>query len=108
MDCVICYESMKAECGGEVTNWSQRCIGCKDSWVCGNCYHTWDVSDAPNKDTTTCFEEMPCVICKDRMWYSHLVNMWNDGQGYGWWEDNGLEKYPKLIDIITKSSPEAE
>lgn len=108
MDCVICYESMKAESGGEVTNWSQRCIGCKDSWVCGSCYHAWDTSDAPNKDTSTAMEEMPCVICKDRMWYSHLVNMWNDGQGFGWWEDRRLEKYPKLLDIITRSSPEAE
>lgn len=108
MDCVICYESMKATRGGGETNWSQRCIRCVDSWVCGKCYHTWDVSDAPNKDKTTCFEAMPCVICKDRMWYSHLVNMWDEGMGVGWWEDRGLIKYPRLLDIIQTSAPDDE
>jgi hypothetical protein len=77
---------------GTETNWSQRCVSCKDSWVCGDCYHKWDCSDCPNKDKTTGLETMPCVICKERMHYSHLVNMFDEGTGMGWWDDSLLAK----------------
>lgn len=98
MNCVVCFEKMKAEYGGKVSNWSQRCITCVDSWVCGECYFVWD-------DTISrCagFKAMPCVICKKAMLYSHLVNTFHDGGGSGWWddikEDKPIWKYLEKID----------
>jgi hypothetical protein len=98
MECVICYDKLKSHDNldaGE-TNWTQKCITCKDSWVCGDCYHKWDTSDAPNKDTTTCYEEMPCPICKERMYYSSFVNRFFEGTGVGWWDyiKKGYENKP--------------
>ena len=86
MKCVICMENMKAENGGLTTNWSQRCITCVDSWICGSCYHAWDVLEMGR--TQTCLNTMPCVICKKDMDYSYFVNRFDDGNsgGSGWWE----------------------
>ena len=83
MKCVICFDNMKAEGGGQDTNWSQRCISCKDSWICGSCYHKWD---SEHSDCHSYFKTMPCVICKKDMDYSHLVNRWCEGNGAGWWD----------------------
>ncbi len=89
MNCVVCFEKMKAECGGKVSNWSQRCITCVDSWVCSECYFIWDNTI----DTCSGLKVMPCVICKKAMHYSKLVNSFNEGGGgEGWWEDIKEEK----------------
>ena len=88
MKCIICYENMKAECGGFETNWSQRCITCKDSWVCGSCYHTWDITT----DFYDGYKVMPCVMCRKPMNYSNLVNSFNEGTGVGWWNYIDEEK----------------
>ena len=88
MKCVVCYENMKAEMGGKETNWSQRCITCKDSWICSKCYHYWD----SNFDTNSGYKIMPCVICKMPMNYSNLVNSFNEGTGAGWWDDISEKK----------------
>lgn len=89
MKCCICFDNMKAECGGEVTNWTQRCITCKDSWVCGRCYHTWDTIDGYKLGD---YKVMPCVMCRKPMIYSHLVNRFNEGTGVGWWDDIEYKK----------------
>jgi len=81
---------MKAEKGGQSTNWSQRCITCKDSWVCGNCYHKWDILEGDK--TQSCYNTMPCVFCKVDMNYSNFVNRFDEGTGVGWW-DYMPEKY---------------
>ena len=88
MNCIICFEKMKAECGGKVSNFSQRCITCNDSWVCGTCYNNWDITIY----TGIVYKVMPCGICKKSMNYSHLVNRFNDGLGVGWWDDIKKEK----------------
>ena len=97
MKCCICFDNMKAEMGGEETNWTQRCITCKDSWVCGNCYHTWD-----NMPSDSGYKVMPCVMCRKPMNYSNLVNRFNEGTGVGWW-DNIDDKKPiwAYLDKIT-------
>jgi hypothetical protein len=79
----------------KASNWSQRCITCKDSWVCGSCYHQWDI-EGHNTDTSCGYETMPCVICNERMNYSHLVNMFDEGTGSGWWDHikKGYEDKP--------------
>jgi len=83
MNCCICFDKMKAENGGQETNWSQRCITCKDSWVCGNCYNIWD-----DMECDECYKVMPCVMCRKPMNYSQLVNRFNEGTGgVGWWDD---------------------
>ena len=88
MNCIICFEKMKAECGGKETNWSKRCITCKDSWICGECYFRWD----DTIDTSSGYKVMPCGICKKPMHYSSLVNRFNEGTGVGWWDDIKEEK----------------
>jgi hypothetical protein len=86
MKCIVCYENMKAECGGKETNWSQRCVTCIDSWVCGACYHKWDTIEI-DSGSDECYKVMPCVTCRKPMNYSHLVNRFNEGTGIGWWDD---------------------
>lgn len=97
MNCAICFEKIKAEMGGKKTNWTQRCISCKDSWVCGNCYHIWDTTCEPLNE---CYSVMPCVFCKEPMYYSKFVNRFNEGTGAGWWDDKNSEKKP-VFDILT-------
>jgi hypothetical protein len=97
MNCVICLENMKSHWDPRYpefnwtteTNWSQRCISCKDSWVCGPCYHEWDNN---HSDPSCGYQTMPCVICKREMIYSRLVNMFDEGTGMGWWDDSLLAK----------------
>jgi len=85
MNCIICFEKMKAECGGKETNWSQRCITCDDSWICGDCYHNWreHVFKSGWRGTQLV---MPCGICKKPMHYSNLVNSFHGGVYQGSWE----------------------
>jgi len=87
MECSICYDKIKAEGGGQESNWSQRCITCKDSWVCGRCYNEWDCLPS-----CECYKVMPCVICRTPMTYSHFVRGFNEGTGAGWWDDRKLCK----------------
>jgi len=89
MNCVICFNNIKAEMGGKQTNWSQKCISCKDSWVCGSCYNKWDTTCIPYNEG---YSVMPCVFCKTPMYYSKLVNSFNEGTGVGWWDDKNSEK----------------
>lgn len=105
MKCVICLENLKSHQGtttmnfyGTETNWSQRCISCKDSWVCGSCYHNWDTN---HSDTSTCYKTMPCVICKRDMIYSNFVNSFNEGTGVGWWDD--IDEWTPLWDMLDRN-----
>ncbi len=99
MECSICYENLKAEKGGQETNWSQRCITCKDSWVCGDCYHKWDCDI---NDTGVFYAPMPCVFCKTPMNYSNLVSKFNEGTGAGWWDLLRADKYEKIYDYLER------
>ena len=103
MNCVICFENMKALNGGQETNWSQRCVGCKDSWVCGDCYHEWDNN---HSDPSQGYQQMPCVICKEDMIYSNLVNRFNEGTGCGWWQDRAVsgEAWGPLWDLLDRNT----
>lgn len=83
INCSICFDKLKATRGGKETNWTKRCITCKDSWVCGNCFHQWDNTI----DTSNCYKVMPCVLCKHPMNYSNLVSRFNEGTGISWRDD---------------------
>lgn len=85
MNCAICFDKIKAEMGGKKSNWTQKCITCKDSWVCGSCYNNWDLTF----DNNECYKVMPCVFCKEPMYYSKLVRSFNEGTGAGWWDEKG-------------------
>jgi hypothetical protein len=91
MNCAICFESIKAEMGGKKTNFTQKCITCKDSWVCGSCYNNWDTTCPPYDE---CYSVMPCVFCKELMNYSKLVISFNEGTGAGWWDEPNSETKP--------------
>jgi len=92
MECIICYDNVNNRWDRKDlvgSNWSQKCITCNDSWVCGGCYHEWDCLDDGRGE---CYKIMPCVICKTPMIYSHFVNSFNEGTGAGWWDDRKLCK----------------
>ena len=99
MECSICYDKIKAERGGQETNWTQRCITCKESWVCGCCYNKWDVDV---NDTGVFHAPMPCVFCKTPMNYSIFVSKFNEGTGAGWWDQLSDVKYPKLYNYLDR------
>ena len=99
MNCVICFDNMKSNLifvGGDHTNWSQKCVSCKDSWVCGSCYHNWDA----NHSGPVFYKTMPCVICKRDMIYSKFVNEF-DNNDSGWWDD---VSWGPLWDMLDRNS----
>lgn len=103
MKCVICMENVKSksdEYGN--TQSSQRCITCKDSWVCGKCFYDWN---------NTCLDEMssfnkrmPCVICKKDMDYSYMVEHFKGcGADDGWWQFCLPHFSDKLSDMLFRN-----
>ena len=103
MKCVICFENLKShDRGVGETNWSVRCITCKDSWVCGSCYHAWDTTEP----TDSCYKEMPCPICKKVNHYSWFVHRFCEGLDgmCGWWDHikKGYEDKP-IWDILDRN-----
>ena len=105
MKCVICFEKLKSHDDSldGATNWSVRCITCKDSWVCGDCYHAWDCVTAETSGDV--YQEMPCPICKKDNHYSWFVHRFC---GYdcdeGWWDciKKGYEDKP-IWDILDRN-----
>ncbi len=80
---------------------SQRCITCKDSWVCGECYYKWLLI---NGETDSFNTTMPCVICKRDMDYSYLVEHFiGSGGDDGWWQHILPHFSDKLSDLLEKN-----
>jgi hypothetical protein len=104
MKCVICLEnlkSIKSDEYGCTSAWNMRCIGCNDSWVCSKCYLHWD-NEIQSPITHSCWEPMPCCICKEPMNYSLLIvgDMY-EGNGGAGWQNEGLPD--KLWEIILRN-----
>ena len=98
MNCVICMENIKTTNDHS----SQRCITCKDSWVCGECFYNWNINCLDGSNSFN--DVMPCVICKRDMNYSYMVEHFiGCGADDGWWQYVLPHFSDKLSDLLEKN-----